>query len=65
MFLIKVILDWSALRISIVVLTPVLFSLKIGLWLNFHYWSNAIIIQTAWGVVLYINIIGVFKFKEV
>jgi hypothetical protein len=65
MLLIEVILGWSAPRISVVVLAPVLLSLEIGLWLNFRNWSDATTIQTAWGVASYIDTAGVCKFKEV
>jgi hypothetical protein len=59
---IEVILDWSIPRISAVVLTPVLLSLGIGIWLNSRNWSDLATIQTAWGVASYIATAGACEF---
>jgi hypothetical protein len=65
MLSLEVILGWSAPRISVVVLAPVLLSLRIGLWLNSRNWSDATTLQTTWGVASYIATAGACKFKEV
>lgn len=49
-YAIEVVLDWSATRISIVMLFPVLLSLAIGLWLNSAAWTDLATIQTAWAL---------------
>jgi hypothetical protein len=58
----EIVLGWSIFRISIVVLTPVLLSLAIGLWLNSRNWADPTTIQTAWGVASYIATAGACKF---
>ncbi|KAI1082168.1 hypothetical protein F5B20DRAFT_587827 [Whalleya microplaca] len=60
MLSIELILGWSVLRISVAVLTPVLLSLAIGLWLNSSDWTDTETIQTAWGVASYIATAGAF-----
>jgi hypothetical protein len=61
-YAIEVVLDWSATRISIVVLFPVLLSLAIGLWLNSAAWTDLATIQTAWGTASYVVTAGGCKF---
>ncbi|KAH7364142.1 hypothetical protein BKA65DRAFT_490533, partial [Rhexocercosporidium sp. MPI-PUGE-AT-0058] len=58
MLSLEIILGWSIPRITIVVLTPVLLSLGIGLWLNSKNWGDATTIQTAWSVASYIATAG-------
>ncbi|PVH85824.1 hypothetical protein DL98DRAFT_376870, partial [Cadophora sp. DSE1049] len=58
MLSLEIILGWSVPRISIVVLTPVLLSFAIGMWLNSKDWSDATTIQTAWSVASYIATAG-------
>lgn len=55
---VELILDWSAARISVVVLLPVLLSLAIGLWLNSSAWTDLATIQTAWGTASYVVTAG-------
>jgi hypothetical protein len=45
-----VVLGWSPLRITIVVLGPVLLSLLVGLWFELRNWIDLATIQTAWGM---------------
>lgn len=54
----ELVLEWSATRISIVVLFPVLLSLAVGLWLNAQDWTDLATIQTAWGTASYIVTAG-------
>jgi hypothetical protein len=62
-FAIEVVLGWSATRISIAVLFPVLLSLAIGLWLNSAAWTDLATIQTAWGTASYVVTAGGRKFS--
>lgn len=57
-YALELVLDWSATRISIVVLLPVLLSLAIGLWLNSSAWTDLATIQTAWGTASYVVTAG-------
>ncbi|KAF4428927.1 hypothetical protein F53441_14040 [Fusarium austroafricanum] len=57
-YAIELVLDWSVMRISTVVLLPVLLSLGIGLWLNSSHWTDLATIQTAWGTASYIVTAG-------
>lgn len=59
----ELILEWSATRIIIVVLFPVLLSLAVGLWLNAEDWTDLATIQTAWGTASYIVTAGGRKFS--
>ncbi|KAI2776494.1 hypothetical protein F4815DRAFT_346019 [Daldinia loculata] len=54
----ELVLGWSANRISVVILLPVLLSLAIGIWLNSRDWSDLATIQTAWGTASYIVTAG-------
>lgn len=58
----ELVLGWSANRISVVILLPVLLSLAIGIWLNSRDWSDLATIQTAWGTASYIVTAGGSKF---
>ncbi|KAH9221683.1 hypothetical protein DL95DRAFT_287645 [Leptodontidium sp. 2 PMI_412] len=62
MLSLEIILGWSIPRISIVVLTPVLLSLGIGLWLNSKNWGDPTTIQTAWSVASYIATAGACEY---
>ncbi|KAH8592034.1 hypothetical protein B0O99DRAFT_577743 [Bisporella sp. PMI_857] len=57
-YALELVLDWSATRISIIVLLPVLLSLAIGLWLNSSDWTDLATIQTAWGTASYVVTAG-------
>ncbi|KAF3060053.1 hypothetical protein GL218_04744 [Daldinia childiae] len=54
----ELVLDWSAKRISAVVLLPVLLSIAIGIWLNSMDWADLATIQTAWGTASYVVTAG-------
>ncbi|KAI1118125.1 hypothetical protein F5Y14DRAFT_447536 [Nemania sp. NC0429] len=54
----ELVLGWSATRISVVVLLPVLLSLAVGLYLNSRDWSDLTTIQTAWGTASYVVTTG-------
>ncbi|KAK3290929.1 uncharacterized protein B0H64DRAFT_436319 [Chaetomium fimeti] len=54
----EVVLGWSPSRIAIAVLSPVVLSLVVGLWLNARDWGDLATIQTAWGVASYIATAG-------
>ncbi|KAI0122439.1 hypothetical protein F4814DRAFT_408734 [Daldinia grandis] len=54
----ELVLDWSAKRISAVVLLPILLSIAIGIWLNSKDWTDLATIQTAWGTASYIVTAG-------
>ncbi|KAI1660466.1 hypothetical protein F4813DRAFT_350041 [Daldinia decipiens] len=54
----ELVLDWSAKRISVVVLLPVLLSIAIDIWLNSKDWTDLATIQTAWGTASYIVTAG-------
>lgn len=58
MLSIELILGWSTTRIPIIVLTPVLLSLAIGLWLNSSDWTDNTTIQTAWEMASYVATAG-------
>lgn len=62
-YAIEVVLDWSATRISIVVLFPVLLSLATGIWLNSAAWTDLTTIQNAWGTASYVVTAGGRKFS--
>ena len=61
MLSIEIILGWSIGRISFAILSPMLLSLVIGLWLNSKNWTDNGTIQTAWGVASYIATAGACK----
>lgn len=63
-YALELVLDWSAARISIVVLLPVLLSLGVGLWLNAAAWTDLATIQTAWGTASYVVTAGGCKFSQ-
>jgi len=50
----EIILGWSAIRISLVVLIPVILSLIIGIWFQSRNWTDLTTIQTAWTIASYI-----------
>jgi hypothetical protein len=54
----EIALGWSPIRISIVVLTPVILSLVIGIWFQSRNPTDLVTIQTAWGIVTYIVTTG-------
>ncbi|KAI1469491.1 uncharacterized protein F4812DRAFT_470418 [Daldinia caldariorum] len=54
----ELVLGWSAKRISIVVMLPVLLSLAVGIWLNSSNWYDLDTVQTAWGTASYIATAG-------
>ncbi|KAI1196561.1 hypothetical protein F5X97DRAFT_207029 [Nemania serpens] len=54
----ELVLGWSATRISVVVILPVLLSLAVGLYLNSRDWSDLTTIQTAWGTASYVVTTG-------
>lgn len=54
----EIVLGWSATRISLAVLVPVILSLAIGCWFNSRDWTDLATIQTAWGVASYIATAG-------
>lgn len=58
----ELVLGWSATRISVVVILPVLLSLAVGLYLNSRDWSDLTTIQTAWGTASYVVTTGGRKF---
>lgn len=58
----ELVLEWSPIRITLVVLLPVLLSLAIGLWLNSADWTDLATMQTAWGTASYIVTAGGSKF---
>ncbi|KAK1723149.1 uncharacterized protein BDZ83DRAFT_627166 [Colletotrichum acutatum] len=59
---IELVLDWSVTRFAVVILTPVVLSLVIGLWFNSKDWTDRTTIQTAWsiasGFVLIVHLYG-------
>ena len=55
---IEIVLGWSPLRISIVVLGPFLLSLAVGLWFQSRNPMDLATIQTAWGIASYIVTAG-------
>lgn len=55
---IEVVLGWSAFRISVVIVSPVLLSLVIGIWFNSRDWNDLTTIQTAWGLASYVATAG-------
>ncbi|UKZ54059.1 hypothetical protein TrVGV298_007864 [Trichoderma virens] len=57
-YAIELVLDWSATRISIVVLLPLLASLITGICLNKGAWTDLATIQTAWGTASYVVTAG-------
>lgn len=57
-YALEIVLGWSATRISVVVLLPVLLSLVVGLYLNSRDWSDLTTIQTAWGTASYVVTTG-------
>jgi hypothetical protein len=61
MLSIEIIFGWSISRISFAILSPMLLSLVIGLWLNSKNWTDIGTIQTAWGVASYIATAGACK----
>jgi hypothetical protein len=63
-YAIKLVLDWSVMRIAIVVLVPVLLSLAIGIWLNSKVSTDLAIIQTARRTALYIVTAGACKYTR-
>ncbi|KAL2074119.1 hypothetical protein VTL71DRAFT_7897 [Oculimacula yallundae] len=60
MLSLEIVLGWSAPRITVAIVTPVVLSLGIGLWLNSKDWGDATTIQTAWSVASYIATAGAF-----
>lgn len=62
---IEVVLGWSTLRISIVVLAPVILSLAVGFWLNSKNWGDSTTIQTAWSVASYIATAGACQYTVI
>ena len=64
-YALQLVLDWSVGRISTVLLTPVLLSLAVGLWLNSNNWTDLDTIQTAWGTASYIVTAGSREFCSV
>lgn len=62
-YALELVLGWSATRISVVVLLPVLLSLAVGLYLNSQNWSDLTTIQTAWGTASYVVTTGGCKFR--
>ncbi|KAI1173951.1 hypothetical protein F4777DRAFT_556048 [Nemania sp. FL0916] len=54
----ELVLGWSIMRISVVVLLPVLLSLAIGIYINAKNWSDLATIQTAWGTASYVVTAG-------
>lgn len=55
---IEVVLGWSAVRISVVILLPTVLSLVIGLWFNSRDWNDLSTIQSAWGIASYVATAG-------
>jgi hypothetical protein len=58
----EVVLGWSPVRISIVILSPIILSLAIGLWFQSRNPRDLITIQTAWGIATYVVTTGSCKF---
>lgn len=58
----EIILGWPAIRISVVVLLPVVLSLVIGLWFQSRDWTDLATIQTAWALASYIVTAGGYKY---
>ncbi|KAK1691043.1 hypothetical protein BDP55DRAFT_690774 [Colletotrichum godetiae] len=56
----ELVLGWSITRIVVVILTPVVLSLVIGLWFNSKDWMDLTTIQTAWSTASYIVTAGGF-----
>ncbi|KXH69364.1 hypothetical protein CSAL01_07106 [Colletotrichum salicis] len=50
----ELVLGWSVTKIVVVILTPVVLSLVIGLWFNSKDWTGLTTIQTAWSIASYI-----------
>lgn len=57
-------LGWSASRISVAVLVPVILSLVIGCWFNSRDWTDLATIQTAWGIASYIATAGGCEYSQ-
>ncbi|GAP88927.1 hypothetical protein SAMD00023353_1700040 [Rosellinia necatrix] len=57
-YALELVLGWSIIRISTVVLLPVLLSLAIGIYLNAADWRDLATIQTAWGTASYVVTAG-------
>jgi hypothetical protein len=55
---IEIVLDWPAVRISVVILLPTILSLVIGLWFNSRDWNDLSTIQSAWGIASYVVTAG-------
>ncbi len=60
----EIVLGWSPLRITIVVLGPILLSLAVGLWFQSRNWTDLATIQTAWGIASYIMTSGSGEFPR-
>jgi hypothetical protein len=60
----EIVLGWSPLRISIMVLGPVLLSLAIGLWFQSKNPTDLATIQTAWGIASYSVTAGSCEFAN-
>lgn len=58
----EIILGWSLIRISVVVLTPVVLSLAIGIWFQSRNPTDLVMVQTAWGIATYIVTTGTCEF---
>ncbi|KAH7305032.1 hypothetical protein B0I35DRAFT_444682 [Stachybotrys elegans] len=54
----EIVLGWSATRISVAILVPVILSLAIGCWFNSREWTDLGTIQAAWGIASYIATAG-------
>lgn len=60
----RVILGWSAFRISVIILLPTLLSFVIGIWFNLRGLNDLTTIQTAWGIASYVATAGGCKFRR-
>jgi hypothetical protein len=63
-FSIEIVLGWSPIRISIVVLTAVILSLAIGIWFQSRNPTDLVTVQTAWGIATYIVTAGTCEFSS-
>jgi hypothetical protein len=59
----EIVLGWSPIRISLIVLTPVILSLAIGIWFQSRNSKDLVTIQTAWGIATYIVTTGTCEFS--
>jgi hypothetical protein len=58
----EVVLGWSIFRITLVVLSPVVLSLVLGLWFQSRAHTDLATLQTAWGIASYVATAGGCEF---